>query len=92
MIKSHFVTAVRQYPDRHGEIIMKKPTFFLLGVFAGAAIPLIAKASRPLGTYAIAGGMIAFEAACDAAESSRDALSASARKIKRALLKKESQS
>ena len=87
MIKSPFVTAVRQYPDRHGEIIMKKSTVFLLGACAGAAIPLIAKASRPLGAYAIAGGMIAFEAACDAAESSREALSASARKIRHALRK-----
>lgn len=70
---------------------MTKFTLFALGVFAGAAVVVLSKAARPLGAYAFAGGMIAFEAACDAAESSRDALSASTRKIRRAL-KKESKS
>jgi hypothetical protein len=87
MIKLQFVTAVRQYPDRHGEVIMKKSTVFLLGAGAGAAISLIARASRPLWAYAIGGGMIAFEAACDAAENSREALSESARKIRHTLRK-----
>lgn len=69
---------------------MTKTTVFLLGVCAGAAIPLIAKAARPLGTYAIAGGMIAYEAACDATEDSREALSASAKKIRATVRKKPS--
>lgn len=60
---------------------MKKSTLFMLGLSAGAATVLVVKAARPLGAHAIAGGMIAFETACDAAEGSRDALSASARKI-----------
>lgn len=64
---------------------MTKTTFFLLGICAGAAVPLIARAAKPLGAYAIAGGMIAYEAACDAGENSRDFLSASTKRIRRAL-------
>lgn len=67
---------------------MTKTTVFLLGVCAGAAIPLIARAARPLGAYAIAGGMIAYEAACDATENSREALSVSAKKIRAAMKNK----
>lgn len=61
---------------------MSKTTLFLLGVCVGAAVPLIMKAMRPLYAYAVAGGMIAYEAACDAAEGARDTLSASARKTR----------
>ncbi len=59
-----------------------KTTFFLLGVFVGAAVPLIVKAVRPLGAYALAGGMIAYEAVCEAVESSGEALSASIRRAR----------
>ena len=64
---------------------MTKTAAFLLGVCAGAAISLIVKAARPLGNYAIAGGMIAYEAACDATESPREAISASAERIRAAM-------
>ncbi len=64
---------------------MPKTTLFLLGVCVGATAAIIAKAARPLSAYALAGGMIAYEAACDATESSRDALSASAEKVRRSL-------
>jgi hypothetical protein len=50
-----------------------RTTFFLLGVVAGATAPVIVKAARPLAAYALAGGMLAYEVACDALESSRDA-------------------
>jgi hypothetical protein len=50
-----------------------KTTFLLLGVCIGAAAPLIAKAARPLAAYALAGGMLAYETACDAIESSKEA-------------------
>ena len=67
---------------------MTKTTLFLFGICAGAAVVLIARAARPLGAYALAGGMIAYEAACDAAEGSRDAFSTSSEiirgKLKRA--------
>ena len=66
---------------------MKKSTVFMLGLSAGTATVLVVKAARPLGAHAIAGAMIAFETVCDAAEGSRDVLSASARKIRRALKK-----
>jgi hypothetical protein len=66
---------------------MNRTTVFLLGVCAGVAAPLIAKVVRPLSVYAVGGGMIAYEAACDAAEASRDTISASAKKIRRRLKK-----
>lgn len=49
-----------------------KTTFFLLGVCLGAAAPVLARAARPLAAYALVGGMLAYEAACDAIESSRE--------------------
>lgn len=49
-----------------------RTTFFLAGVCIGAALPLIAKAARPLGAYALAGGMIAYEVACELIEASED--------------------
>jgi len=52
----------------------------LFGIGAGVAVPLIVKAARPLAAYAVAGGMIAYEAICDAMESSQEALSASIKK------------
>lgn len=57
-----------------------RTTFFLLGVCVGAAVPLIIKVVRPFGAYALAGGIIAYEAVCEAVESSGEALSASIRK------------
>lgn len=60
-----------------------KSMFFLLGACVGAAAALSAKAIRPLGAYAIAGAMIAYEAACEAAENSIDALSSSRKKRRR---------
>jgi hypothetical protein len=67
---------------------MTRTTVFLLGVAAGAAIPLILRAAKPLHAYAVAGGMLAYEAACDATEDSREALSASAKKIRAAMKNK----
>ena len=67
---------------------MTKTTVFLLGICAGAAIPLILKAAKPLHAYAVAGGMLAYEAACDATEDSREALSASAKRIRAAVKSK----
>ena len=59
-----------------------KTTLFLLGVCVGVALPLLARAVRPLGVYALAGGMIAFEAVCDMFENTADAMSASMRKAR----------
>jgi uncharacterized membrane protein len=67
---------------------MTKTTMFLLGACAGAAIPLVLKAAKPLYAYAVAGGMIAYEAACDATEDSREALSASAKKVRKTIRNK----
>jgi hypothetical protein len=69
------------FKERH----MSKSTLFLLGVVAGAAIPLILKAAKPLHAYAVAGGLLAYEAACDATEDAREAISASAKKIRAAM-------
>ncbi|GAB4330781.1 MAG: hypothetical protein Kow0099_01570 [Candidatus Abyssubacteria bacterium] len=60
---------------------MSTKTVFLLGVCVGAAI-LIVKAVKPLGAYALAGGMVAYEAACDAVEASREALEDSVRRVR----------
>ena len=60
-----------------------KSIFFMLGACVGAAAVLSAKAIRPLGAYAIAGAMIAYEAACEAAENSKDARSSSRKKRRR---------
>jgi hypothetical protein len=60
---------------------MSTKTVFLLGVCVGAAI-LIVKAVKPLGAYALARGIVAYEAACDAAETSRDAIEDSLRRVK----------
>ena len=60
-----------------------KSMFFMLGACVGVAAVLSAKAVRPLGAYAIAGAMIAYEAACEAAENSKDALSSSRKKRRR---------
>ncbi len=62
---------------------MTKSTLFLVGVCVGAAAALVTKAMRPAWAYALAGGMIAYETACDAAESSMDKLSDSAEKLLR---------
>ena len=64
------------------EQTVTKSMLFLLGIGTGAAAVLTAKASRPLGAYAVAGGMLAYEAACNAAEGSRDTLSASSERIR----------
>ena len=48
-----------------------RTTVLVLGACAGAAL-LIAKAARPLAAYAVAGGMLAYETACDAIEESRE--------------------
>ena len=58
-----------------------RKVLLLLGIGVGVSAPIIAKAARPLAAYAVAGGMIAYEAICDAMESSKEVLSAS---IKRA--------
>jgi hypothetical protein len=47
-----------------------KTTAVIIGVGLGLAVPLVRKAARPLGFYALAGGMIAYEAACEAIENS----------------------
>ena len=62
--------------------MITRATFFLLGVCVGAALPVIIRAARPVGAYALAGGMIAYEAACDALEASEDVLRASAGKVR----------
>lgn len=62
-----------------------RTTFLLLGIGVGAVVLLIRKAAGPLGAYAIAGGMIAYETACDAIEYSGETLSASTGKIRRRL-------
>ena len=59
-----------------------KTTLLVLGACAGAAI-VIAKAARPLAAYALAGGMLAYETACDAVEGSRDFYRASRTKWRR---------
>jgi uncharacterized membrane protein YebE (DUF533 family) len=64
---------------------MTKSALFLLGIGAGAAVVLIAKAARPLGAYAIAGGMLAYEAACSATEGPLDAIASSSEKIRNKL-------
>ena len=43
----------------------------IVGVGIGVTAPIIKKAARPLGFYALAGGMLAYEAACEAIEFSR---------------------
>jgi len=54
--------------------MISKTTLFLAGVCVGAALPVIVKAVKPLGAYALAGGMLAYENACDAIEASGDFL------------------
>jgi len=66
---------------------MTKTTVFLLGVCASLTAAIVIKAARPLGAYALAGGIIAYETACDVAESSRESLSASAEKVRHGLKK-----
>jgi hypothetical protein len=55
----------------------------LVGAGTVVAAPLIAKAARPLVAYAIAGGMIAYEAACDAMEHSGEVLRTSFKRMSR---------
>ena len=52
-------------------------TFFLAGVCIGAMLPLAVKAVKPPGIYAVAGGMLAYEAGCELIEASEDVLRAS---------------
>jgi hypothetical protein len=56
-----------------------RTTIFVLGACAGAAL-LIAKAARPLAAYALAGGVLAYETACDAVEASREFYRSSVKK------------
>jgi hypothetical protein len=63
--------------------VTTRTTIILLGVCVGAAAPIIIKAARPLAAYAIAGGMLAYEVACDAIETSRDRYRASIKKTPR---------
>jgi len=67
---------------------MARTTVLLLGVAAGAAISLVIKKAKPLHAFAVAGGMLAYEAACDATEDTREAISESARKIRAAMKKR----
>lgn len=64
----------RKYACKRSTEMTNKTTLFLLGVCVGAAAPLMAKALKPLGVYAFAGGMIAYEVACDVIEDSKEAL------------------
>jgi len=63
-----------------------RTTFFLAGVCIGAALPLIVKAVKPLGAYALAGGMIAYEAACELIEASEDVMRVSIDKARQTIM------
>lgn len=60
-----------------------KTTMFLLGVCVGAAAPVMVKAARPLAAYALVGGMLIYESACDAIESSREFSRSSLKRARR---------
>jgi hypothetical protein len=62
-----------------------RTTFFLAGVCIGATLPLIVKAVKPLGVYALAGGLIAYEAACELIEASEDVMRVSIDKARQTI-------
>ena len=59
-----------------------KATLFLIGACIGAATPLIIRAARPLAAYALAGGMLAYEVACDAIEHSQETYKKAAKRMR----------
>ena len=65
--------------------MISKTALFLAGVCVGAALAAIAKAARPLGAYALSGGMLAYESACDAIEASEDFLRASVEEARKTM-------
>ncbi len=70
--------------------MMTRTTLFLVGVCVGAAVPVILKAVRPYGAYALAGGLLAYESLCDAAESAGEAVSVTVRNAREELNRKKS--
>jgi hypothetical protein len=72
---------------------MKSKSVAIVGisVCVGLSAPLLKKTMRPLGVYALAGGMLAYEAVCRAGEASAGAIMRAfkkvERKFERALLK-----
>ncbi len=63
--------------------MVKKRTVVLVGVGAVVAIHLLKKAAKPVGAYLLGRGIIAYETACEALESSGDAIRNSIEKVRR---------
>jgi len=66
-------------------IVVKKRTAVLVGVGAVVAIHLLKKVAKPVGAYMLGRGIIAYETACEAIESSGDVIWDSIGKIRRSL-------
>jgi hypothetical protein len=62
--------------------MMKTRTRIVIaGIGVGLAAPFLKKAIRPLGSYIVGGGIIAYEVACELVELTGDVLALSAKLI-----------
>jgi len=64
---------------------MKAKSAAIVGIFvcAGFTVPLLKKALRPLGVYALAGGMLAYEVVCRTGEISVGAVMGAFNRVER---------